>query len=108
MFKLKDNIKKSTSTSTKALKRTLIVISAVVLILITVTISAFNFSKASAYKESADEASSACEEIKNDISKKEELIEGKGFDDYCEKIAREKYGYAKPGEYVIYDSSYGN
>ncbi|MGN1418863.1 MAG: septum formation initiator family protein [Acutalibacteraceae bacterium] len=92
----------------KVLKRTLVIIAAVVLIIVTVTISAFNFSKASAYKASAEEAAQACEQIKNDISKKEDLIAGKGFDEYCEKIAREKYGYAKPGEYIIYDSSYGN
>lgn len=73
-----------------------------------VVVSAINFSTAAGYREDSAEASQLCEEIKEDISEKSDLIDGKGFDEYCEKIAREKYGYAKPGEYVIYDSSFGN
>ncbi len=36
-----------------------------------------------------------------------EILDEKDHDDYFEKIAREKYGYCKPGEKVYYNSSFG-
>lgn len=36
-----------------------------------------------------------------------EIINEENHDDYFEKIAREKYGYCKPGEKVYYNSSFG-
>lgn len=36
-----------------------------------------------------------------------EILDSKDHDDYFEKIAREKYGYCKPGEKVYYNSSFG-
>lgn len=89
------------------LKRAAIIIFMVATLAATIIVSTYNNNKAAAFKESALEVSEECEAVKEEISEKSDLIAGKGFDEYCEKIAREKYGYAKPGEYVIYDSSFG-
>ena len=52
--------------------------------------------------------SGECEEIKNENEELKRFLEDKNHDEYYEKIAREQYGYAKPGERVFYDSSFGN
>ena len=52
--------------------------------------------------------SAECEEIKNENEELERFLEDKNHDEYYEKIAREQYGYARPGERVFYDSSFGN
>lgn len=101
------SIKTSIMDNRTFIKRIAIVVFAIALVAVTVFLSARNYSRANALSKSIDEVSMECEQIKEDIAEKQELINGKGFDEYCEKIAREKYGYAKPGEYVIYDSSYG-
>ncbi len=36
-----------------------------------------------------------------------EILDEEDHADYFEKIAREKYGYCKPGEKVYYNSSFG-
>ena len=52
--------------------------------------------------------------MEQDISKLDEesadikeILDEENHDDYFEKIAREKYGYCKPGEKVYYNSSFG-
>lgn len=95
------------SISKRTVKKTAIIVFVVLVALSTVVISAYNFSKAAALKQSSAEASLECSAVKEDIDEKSALIDGEGFDEYCEKIAREKYGYAKPGEFVIFDSSFG-
>lgn len=99
--------KKTKNISKKAVKRTAIAIFLVVTVLSTVIISVYNYSKASALKQSTLDAANEVSAVQEDIAEKSALIEGEGFDEYCEKIAREKYGYARPGEFVIYDSSFG-
>ncbi len=37
----------------------------------------------------------------------QEILDEENHDEYFEKIAREEYGYCKPGEKVYYNSSYG-
>lgn len=37
----------------------------------------------------------------------QEILNEENHDEYFEKIAREEYGYCKPGEKVYYNSSYG-
>ena len=98
---------KSKNISKKAVKRAAIVVFLVITVLSTVIISTYNYSKASALKQSTLDASAEVSAVQEDIAEKTALIEGEGFDEYCEKIAREKYGYARPGEFVIYDSSFG-
>ncbi|MCM1364096.1 MAG: septum formation initiator family protein [Faecalibacterium sp.] len=90
------------------MKKLLIALAVVIALTFTISVSAVNYSKAYDYKSQTAAAKAECEEVKKEIQKDIDLINGKGFDEYCEKIAREKYDYAKPGEYVIYDSSFGN
>ena len=74
--------------------------------IITSFISINNYAKAEKYIKEETKILTECEEIKKEISYKTEVINGNKLDDYCEKIAREEYGYAKPGEKVfksIYD-----
>lgn len=52
--------------------------------------------------------SQKCEEVKAQNDELEHFLEDKNHDEYYEKIAREQYGYAKPGERIFYDSSFGN
>ena len=37
----------------------------------------------------------------------QEILSEENHDEYFEKIAREEYGYCKPGEKVYYNSSFG-
>lgn len=48
------------------------------------------------------------EEAKTENEELERFLNDKNHDEYYEKIAREEYDYAKPGERVFYDSSFGN
>lgn len=106
MFKLADRVATNKKTKKHGLLKKLIVVFAVLAVAATAIISTVNYKKAAAYKEEAEKVSQECEDYKEDTDKIQALIDGEGFDEYCEKIAREKYGYAKPGEYVIYNSSH--
>lgn len=66
-----------------------------------------NYSYAASNNAEAAKVSSECESVKEENDELEHFLEEKNHDEYYEKIAREQYGYAKPGEKVFYDSSYG-
>lgn len=91
-----------------AVKNFLVIGVLVLTVVIVVVFSAVNFVKAKDYDKRSEQVSEECESVKSDVSKKSDIIDGTGFDEYCEEIAREQYGYAKPGEYVLYDSSFGD
>lgn len=103
MFKLASDEKKNKK---HKILRNLIVVFAIIAIAAATIVSTVNYKKAAAYKEEAKKVSQEIEKFKEDTDEIQALIDGEGFDEYCEKIAREKYGYAKPGEYVIYNSSH--
>ena len=46
-------------------------------------------------------------ELNEESADIKEILDEEDHDDYFEKIAREKYGYCKPGEKVYYNSSFG-
>lgn len=100
--------KKATAPIYNKIKRAALILVVSVIVVFSLCVGMKNYSKAGAYNRGTSDVSSKCSEVQNEIDEKEKLINGEGFDSYCEKIAREKYGYAKPGEHVIYDSSYGN
>ncbi len=106
MIKLDKKVATDKKAKNQKLKRSILAIAIVIAFVFSAALSLINFKNAEAYNNDAEKASSEVEQLKTDIDKIQNLIDGKGFDDYCEKIAREKYGYAKPGEHVIYDSSY--
>lgn len=107
MFKLAiEKFKKKKKLGKRAVKRLILALVVLAVFSFTIGVSAVNYTKAANYKSQTADAIEECEQVKKDIQADSDLINGKGFDEYCEKIAREKYGYAKPGEYVIYDSSF--
>ena len=109
MIKLADEMKtKKKQTGKPAVKKLLVIVVLALTIVIVAVFSAMNFVKAQEYNKLSEQVSKECESVKYDVSKKSDIIDGTGFDEYCEEIAREQYGYAKPGEYVLYDSSFGN
>lgn len=69
---------------------------------------ALNYAQAAKNNREAEGISEQCSEVKKENEELERFLEDKNHDEYIEKIAREEYGYAKPGERVYYDSSFGN
>lgn len=67
-----------------------------------------NYAHAADNDAQAAAMSQKCDELKAENGELERFLEDENHDEYYEKIAREQYGYAKPGERVFYDSSYGN
>ena len=106
LAKDKENVK--AESGKPAVKKFLVIGVLVLTVVIVAFFSAMNFVKAKEYDKLSEQVSEECESVKSDVSKKSDIIDGTGFDEYCEEIAREQYGYAKPGEYVLYDSSFGN
>ena len=106
MFKLTSDAAKTKKKPKQKIIRNLIFVFAIIALVTATIVSTINYKKAAAYKEEAEKVSQEIENYKEDADEIQALIDGEGFDEYCEKIAREKYGYAKPGEYVIYNSSH--
>ena len=67
-----------------------------------------NYVHAADNNAEATSMSQKCDELKTENEELERFLQDKNHDEYYEKIAREQYGYAKPGERVFYDSAYGN
>ncbi len=68
---------------------------------------AFNYVE---YKKLAQEEAQINQEITRldeESAEIKEILDSENHDDYFEKIAREEYGYCKPGEKVYYNSSFG-
>ena len=72
------------------------------------------FGKISANYIKLGELNKEIEAMQQDISQHDEesaeikeILDEKDYKEYFEKIAREKYGYCKPGEKVYYNSSFG-
>lgn len=83
-------------------------------ILCVVVLFVFVFSRISANYAKADELNNKVSEINEEITELDnesedikDILAQDNHDDYFEKIAREKYGYCKPGEKVYYNSSFG-
>lgn len=66
-----------------------------------------NYSKAAEYDAQADKVSEEISALDKETSEIAVTLQKKNHDEYFEKIAREEYGYCKPGEKIFYDSSYG-
>ena len=46
-------------------------------------------------------------ELDEESAEIQSILDSENHDEYFEKIAREEYGYCKPGEKVYYNSSFG-
>jgi cell division protein FtsL len=67
-----------------------------------------NYVQAANNNRQATELQSEVSELKKENEELQRFLEDENHDEYYEKIAREEYNYAKPGERVFYDSSFGN
>ncbi len=66
-----------------------------------------NYARAAEYNHEADEVESLATSISVESSEISETLKEENHRAYFEKIAREEYGYCKPGEKVYYNSSFG-
>lgn len=76
-------------------------------VVLVVTGCVVNYARAAENRAKTEALSQECEEVKAQNDELEHFLEDKNHDEYYEKIAREQYGYAKPGERIFYDSSFG-
>ena len=65
-----------------------------------------NYSAASQNKRKAQEAEAQYLTASSKNEEKESFLNDEEHDEYYEQIARDKYGYAKPGERVFYYDAY--
>lgn len=69
--------------------------------------TALNHAKAAEYEEQMSVISEQASMISAESAEIAETLKEENHDEYFEKVAREQYGYCKPGEKVYYDSAYG-
>lgn len=67
-----------------------------------------NYAQASNNNKQATKLQSEVSALQKENEELKRFLEDENHDEYYEKIAREEYNYAKPGERVFYDSSLGN
>ncbi len=86
----------------------------IVLILVIALMSTFvitkcvsNYARAAEYNREASEIEAAATAISEESADISETLKAENHEAYFEKIAREEYGYCKPGEKVYYNSSFG-
>ncbi len=66
-----------------------------------------NYIKLNALNKEIDSIKQSITELDQESDEILEILNEEDHDEYFEKIAREEYGYCKPGEKVYYNSSYG-
>ena len=66
-----------------------------------------NYVRAAEYNREAAEIESLATSVSVESSEISETLKEENHMAYFEKIAREEYGYCKPGEKVYYNSSFG-
>ena len=96
-------------TENRPIKRTHIALAAAMVLLFGSAIgtTAVNKARAADYKEQLDKVNSEAYSISAESAEIAEILKEENHDEYFEKVAREQYGYCKPGEKVYYDSAYG-
>ncbi len=66
-----------------------------------------NIEKANAFEDEYNDLFVKTQQLEADSLEIEEILKDDDHYEYFEKIARENYGYCKPGEKVYYNSSFG-
>lgn len=86
----------------------------IVLIFVIVLMSTFviskcvsNYARAAEYNREAEAVEAAATSVSRESADISETLKEENHEAYFEKIAREEYGYCKPGEKVYYNSSFG-
>lgn len=89
-------------------KTHIIMIAAMVLLFGTaIGTTAVNHAKAADYEEQMSKINEQAYSVSAESAEISETLKEENHDEYFEKVAREQYGYCKPGEKVYYDSAYG-
>lgn len=70
--------------------------------------SIMNYRTAREYQAQAAQKEKEAQEKLEENEALERRLNEENLDEYIEKIAREQYGYMRPGERVVFDSSFGN
>lgn len=65
-----------------------------------------NYAKLDNLKDEINEIQQEITELDNESDKIQAILDEENHEEYFEKIAREEYGYCKPGEKVYYNSSF--
>lgn len=86
----------------------------IIVIFIAALLSAFvigkcvsNYAQAFEYNREAKSAEAEASSVSQNSADISETLKPENHQAYFEKIAREEYGYGKPGEKVYYNSSFG-
>lgn len=89
--------------------RTHIVMAAAMILLFGTAIgtTALNHAKAAEYEEQISIINEQASMVSAESAEIAETLKEENHNEYFEKVAREQYGYCKPGEKVYYDSAYG-
>lgn len=66
-----------------------------------------NMEKANAFEDEYNDLFVKTQQLQANSLEIEEILNDDDHYEYFEKIARENYGYCKPGEKVYYNSSFG-
>lgn len=66
-----------------------------------------NFIKLNELNKEIEALDQGISQLDEESAEIQAILDEKNHDEYFEKIAREEYGYCKPGEKVYYNSSYG-
>ncbi len=100
---------KNVENKPKKIAKTHILIVAAILLLFGTAIgtAAVNFADTAEYNRKISELNKEASEVSVESSKIYETLKEENHAEYFEKIAREQYGYCKPGEKVYYGSAYG-
>ena len=85
----------------------IVVLLGCLLVLVASFVSFKNFSAAHENKKQIADIDNQIESYVSENDKLESFLADENHDEYYEKVAREQYDYAKPGEKVYYNSSFG-
>lgn len=93
----------------RRLKKFHIVLAAAMILLFGTAVgtTAVNYAKAADYNEKISLINEQASAVSAESAEIAETLKEENHDEYFEKVAREQYGYCKPGEKVYYDSAYG-
>lgn len=103
------NINEAKADKKRSIKKYHIVLIFVLVVFSTFVISkcVSNYARAAEYNRQASEIEASASAVSEESAEISETLKSENHQAYFEKIAREEYGYCKPGEKVYYNSSFG-
>ena len=84
-------------------KRSLLLVLAILVFVCVIAVGCIlNYASAAQNNRKAAQVSEQCSEIQAENEEMKGFLDEENHDAYYDKVAREQYGYAKPGERVFY------